>query len=245
MEQIKKEILKMSRPESRPVIPRKVRLRAKFFGKQKLSEYLWDYYERESEHRVPFYLPYIYRKECFDYLRRYGQIPKKQVTLILIDGGDYRSDLLLSEFLEELNYLTIVTERKEYFENLQERAFMELGLLIDLFYPWEEKNLQGNLVWDLTQTMQSADCYPKKSICFVPHKKEWKILQLRRECETITTVYLKGVETGKCQLIPEMAESLLTPAEISFRKSRCEELEKWCKKWKWSLKLKAQNPEKP
>ncbi len=218
---------------------------SKLFGNQKALEYIWNYYERESEHRVPFYLPYIYMKECLAYLRRYAKIPKKQIAMVLIDAGDYRIDYFLGEFLEEFNYLTIVTNRKEYFEGLQERAFQELGLLIDLVLPWEEKNLQGNMVWDFTEEIQKYDCYPTGSICFVPHKKEWKVKDLLECVSGITVISLKYIGTADESILPALAESLLVPWGVTFRKSRCEELKRWCKTKNLKLKLKAETLEKP
>lgn len=235
----------IARPETRPDIPRKVRWRARLFGSQCLSEYLWNYYERESEARIPFYLPYIYMKENFYYLRRYAQIPKKQVSMVLIDGDDSRTDYFLYEFLEELNYLTIVTERQKYFESLQERAFQELGLLIDLALPWEQKNIRGNLVWDFTDQLQKLDCYPENSICFMPHKKEWKIKELLRDGLITAAVSLKEVEIGETCISTPLAESLLVPANFPFRKSRCEDLRDWCRNQKWTVKMAVQKPEKP
>lgn len=245
MEQLKPEIIKLARPETMPEIPRKLRWKAKFFGKHKISEYIRDYYERESQMRVPFYLPYIFLKENFDYLRRYGKIPKQQISMVLIDGNDERIDYFLYEFLEELNFLTIVTDRKEYFESLQERAFQELGLLIELTWPWEAKNLRGNMVWDFTESLQSEDCYPKESICFMPHKKEWKIRELLKSCETITVVSLKNVKIQDTGILPALGETLLVPKNFPFRKSRCEDLREWCKMQKWTVKLKARNLENP
>ena len=92
----KKELLKLARPETRPKLARKIRFMARIFGSQKVLEYIWDYYERESESRIPFYLPYIYLKECMAYLRRYAKIPKKQICMVLIDDGDYKIDYFLS-----------------------------------------------------------------------------------------------------------------------------------------------------
>lgn len=245
MKHFQNDILKYARPETKPEIPRKIRLRAKFFGKQKALEYIWNYYERESVRRIPFYLPYIYMKEIFDYLRRYGEIPRKQISVVLIDDEDARIDYFLYEFLEDLNYLTIVTSRKEYFVSLQERAFQELGLLIDLVQPWEEKNLRGNLVWDFSDLLQRADCYPEGSICFMPHKKEWKIRELLQCCDKMTAVSIDTVEVNGERITPSMAEALLVPANFPFRKSRCEELAVWCKMRKWAIKLKVGKWEKP
>ncbi len=236
----KRELLELARPETRPKLHGRLRWKAKLFGKQKVLEYLWNYYERESENRIPFYIPYIYMKECFEYLRRYAKIPKNKICMIIIDDGDYRTEYFLSEFLENLNYLTIITDRPEYFERLQETAFQELGLLIDLVLPWEEKNLQGNLVWDFTETIQKSDCYPRGSTCFVPHKKKWKVKDLLQSTTEVSAVSLKSMEYKGQEIVPELAECFLVPWGVTFRKVRCEDLKYWCKMKNLKLKLKAE-----
>ncbi len=165
--------------------------------------------------------------------------------MVLFDGGVGRIDYFLCGLLEELNFLTIVTERKEYFGGLQERAFQELGLLIDVTREWENKNLRGNLVWDFTKNLQQPDCYPKGSICFLPHKSKWKLKETKRCCPDITIVTIKEVEIQNQRILPDLAETLLVPREFPFRKSRCEELEKWCRQQKWNIKMKVQNLENP
>ena len=245
MDEFLKMLPKLARAETMPEIPGKIRWRARLFGKSRIWEYIGNYYEEESARRVPFYLPYIYLKESYRYLCKVAGISKKQVSMVLIDGGDSRTDYFLYEFLEEFNFLTIITDRKAYFEGLQERAFQELGLLIDLALPWEEKNLQGNLVWDFTDSLQKADCYPKDAVCFVPHKKEWKITELIRDCPTVTAVAVKDVEIDGLVLRPSLAECFLVPAGFPFRKSRCDELKQWCRQDRWTLKMKVRKSEKP
>ena len=239
------ELLKSARPETTPELPRKLYWKAKFFGKQAISEFIWNYYRRESESRVPFYLPYIYMKENFDYLRRYAQIPKKQINMVLIDDDDARTDYFLTAFLGELNYVIIVTDRVKYFESLQERAFQELGLLIDLVHSWEDKNLYGNLVWDFSEKIQKADCYPKGSICFAPHKKEGKIEELVKSCPEVTVITPAAVETMFGTLSSSMAECLLVPPAFPFRQTRCEDLKMWCARKQWKVKMRVQKGEKP
>ena len=236
MDELTKRLPGMVREETLPQIPGKIRWKAKFFGKTQILEYMRTYYEEESEGRIPFYLPCIYMKEIFRYLCRYGRIPRKAVSMVLIDAGDSRTDYFLYEFLEELNDVTIVTDRREYFEGLQERAFQELGLLVDLVLPWERKNISGNLVWDFSENLQMADCYPKGSICFVGHKKEWKIRELLRECQDITAVSIGEIRVGNLSLYPPLAEAFLVPPKFPFRKGRCEELKKWCHKNHWMVK---------
>lgn len=239
MNELTKRLPELIRQETLPEIPGRIRWRARLFGKGKLWEYIKNYYEEESVRRVPFYLPYIYMKEIFRYLCRYGKIPQKAVSMVLIDGGDSRTDYFLYEFLEELNYLTIITDRPEYFESLQERAFQELGLLIDLVKPWEKKHISGNLLWDFSGNLQMADCYPENCICFVGHKKDWKVKELLRECETITAVTVEKIMVRGFSIHPSMAECFLATKDFPFRKSCCGELEKWCRQKEWRVKMKV------
>lgn len=241
MENLYEKLLPYARKETLPKIPLKVRRKAKIFGKSMISDYIGNYYKRESEGRIPFYLPYIYMQENFAYLRRYAGIPQSRILPVLIDGGDERTDYFLETFLGKLNFLTIVTERKKYFESLQERAFQELGLIIELVQPWESENISGNMVWDFTKNIQCGGCYPKGSICFAPHKKEWKLKELVKTREDLTVVSLKYVKIKDLSLSPSLGETLLVPANFPFRKSRLEELQGWCRQQKWSVKMKVWN----
>lgn len=245
MDSLMSKIPELAREETLPQIPVKVRWKARFFGKQIIKTYYKEYYERESGKRIPFYLPCLFMREHFDYLRRYAKIPRQQISMVLIDGMDERTDYFLCEFLEGFNYLTIITERKAYFEGLKERAFQELGLLIDIVSPWGEKSLQGNMVWDFTDKLQPADCYPPGSICFMPHKKEWKLREQLTACKNITIVSVKNVEIKGLCILPSLAETMLVPKKFPFRQSRCETLREWCKKEKWHVKLKARTLENP
>ena len=242
MEELKRKLPDLIRSETKPEMPRMLRWKARFLGDKILRDFLWEYYAEEARKRSPYYLPYIFMKEHFEYLRRYGEIPKRQISMILIDDDDLRTDYFLYAFLEELNYLTIITGRIEYFIGLQERAFQELGLLIELVLPWEEKCLQGNLVWDFTERIQRADCYPEGSICFLPHKKEWKIQDLVNTVPNVCAIGLKQVEAEGVCLTPEMAECFLAAKNFPFRKGRCEELRQWCKIRNWKVKLVAEKP---
>lgn len=249
MEELQKMLPKLVRKETLPEIPWKIRAGAGIFGKHVKMKYLWNYYKEESEGRIPLYLPYIYMREIIDIMRRCAAIPRRQQKMVLIDGGDQRTEYVLHEMLEEVHSLTIITDRKEYFENLQERAFQELGLIIELLLPWEEKQPEGNLVWDFSEKLQSYDCYPKGSICFLPHKKPWKIREILANGEDLTVLTFNGVKKGEITLPINLAESLWIPRNLAFRKSRCRELEKWCKEAFGEVKISlgkcAGNLEKP
>lgn len=243
MDEFLQMLPKLARKETVPELPKKLRLYAHFFGQRKVTEYLSDYYMEQSEKRTPFYLPCVYMREEFRYLCRYAGIRKNQVSVILIDTNDARTDYFLYEFLEQLNFLTIVTQRRGYFESFTERAFQELGLLIDLAEPWPGRPLRGNLVWDFSDSLQSAECYPEGSICFAPCKRKRKMKELLEQCPTVTAVGAPSVVIGPYELPAPMAESLLAPEKFPFRKSRCEELRQWCIRSGWHIKMSVQKLE--
>lgn len=244
-----KMLPKLVREETIPEIPWNIRIKAGIFGKRQIIQYLWNYYQEESESRIPFYIPYLSMRRNVDLLRRYAEIPKKQLRPVLIDGGDQRIDYFLYEFMEEINFLTIITSRKEYFESLQERVFQESGLIMELILPWEAKHLTGNLVWDFSENLQSEDCYPYGSICFLPHKKRWKLREVLQERGDLTVAWISSVEIGGRNIPAELAESFLSNRSQPFRNSRCMELEKWCRSHGWEVKISiekgVENPEKP
>ena len=82
------KIMEWARTETLPEVPVKVRWKAKFFGKRIIKTYYQEYYERESGRRIPFYLPYLFMQEHFDYLRRYGKIPRHQISMVLQDRSE-------------------------------------------------------------------------------------------------------------------------------------------------------------
>ena len=76
-------------------------------------------------------------------------------------------------------------------------------------------------------------------------QKEWKVKDLLESVPNITAVSLKCIEAAGEYIAPAFAESLLIPWGMTFRKSRCEEVKRWCKMKNLKLKLKAEPLEKP
>ena len=62
------EIVKHARIETVPEVPKKIRWKARIFGKNQIEQFYERYYQRESERRIPFYLPYLNMRTHFDYV---------------------------------------------------------------------------------------------------------------------------------------------------------------------------------
>lgn len=235
MKEYQKEILKMAEKDTLPKLPKKFWKFQRWFSQEYFWEYLWNYYMEESKGRRPFYLPYLYLREEQDFLRRTGQMALEEIHLVIIDSEDERCGYLLQELLWKLNYLTILTNRKKYFEGLKNRAFQEMGLIIELYYPWQEKHVYGNLIWDLTDKLQPKDCYPSGSICFMPHKSQVQKEILGEQCPDTRFFLMPDILWRDQKLTANFAEALSVPCYFPFRESRCEDLKIKSRNCHWKL----------
>jgi hypothetical protein len=81
-------------------------------------------------------------------IRTYG-IGRKNMRLVIRDSGDDRTEYILKLLLPDLNYLTIVTERPDYFEIISEDIYENTGLMMEIVEAPVNNPLMGNVVVDL------------------------------------------------------------------------------------------------
>ena len=77
-------------------------------------------------------LPYLY---TYRLVFRRGGIQRNQQRdwhLAVIDDGTPTIDVVLDLIYEDLNYLTVVTDRSEYFTDFAETVYEETGLLVQM-----------------------------------------------------------------------------------------------------------------
>lgn len=75
-------------------------------------------------------IPYLYLDEIIRLVRKVHKIPEKDMRLKIIDSNSIDLEEILVPIIDNLNYLTIITEREEKIEALAEKIYEETGLLI-------------------------------------------------------------------------------------------------------------------
>lgn len=104
-------------------------------------------------------------KQWIDFLIRKHDILRKEMRLLIIDGGSKDVCSILKNIYQDVNYMTICTERKEHFEPLLEDAFNQTGLMIEMLSKESTDGMQADIVIDFEKNEKNVyRLYPKRSI---------------------------------------------------------------------------------
>jgi len=109
-------------------------------------------YMNEEEH-TPYYgsiFLYIMFPQIFEQMLEESKIDRKEMRLAIVDSGDRKIEYILELLVYDLNYLTIITKRPEYFNEFVDIIYDNTGLLIEIISDEELQEIKGNVVIDLT-----------------------------------------------------------------------------------------------
>lgn len=112
-----------------------------------------------AEERRSFFLYMGKTPEIVTYFRREKGISRRELKLVLIDDEErpaYQIAQIAEYLMKDLNFLYIVTERAEAFEDLAEEAMEEYGLLLVLLTQNPGTD-QGNVVLDVREWEKHLD----------------------------------------------------------------------------------------
>lgn len=91
-------------------------------------------------------LNYILFPEILEKIVKTYQIDCKNMKLVLMDSSDSRMEYLLELLLPHLNYLTIITDRPEFFDHFIEYAFHNTGLVVEVITKPITDTLSGDFI---------------------------------------------------------------------------------------------------
>ena len=146
--------------------------------------------ERDNERaeRERTLIKFLYIKKLVEIGREKLRIEEKDMKLVIIDSGDKRIEHVLEQFINNLNYLTIITNREEYFSGFRDMIYDTTGLVVEFEELPLKNHIEGNIIIDLDR-----ECY--KSYNFFPYgscvidvnssAKKRQYLQERRKDLTI------------------------------------------------------------
>lgn len=116
-------------------------------------------------------------KELMEEIRITKHIARRNMSIVLIDGNTPLSDLVIAGIYDELNYFTIVTERKEHFEEKMEEIFEETGLATVILEFPVNSVLEGNVILDVRkETGFQMALFNKGAIYISLYRMEFQIL---------------------------------------------------------------------
>lgn len=124
---------------------------------KELRPYLDDSLRIDGE-LIPLFLINQILERC----RREKRISKKEMRLVLTDSKDKRTEAVIYAVKDGLNYLTVLTERAEYFENIAMELYEDTGLLMEIKESPLEEMIEGDIVIDFEkEERRNYRYYPK------------------------------------------------------------------------------------
>lgn len=111
-------------------------------------------------------LPYLFFDEILKDIRRKHRISKREMKLVMIDEESVNLEALLSSFIQELNFLTIITDRTEQFQNYIDYLYEETGLMVSVLATEDAQMMHGNIIVDFKKELNKklVRVYPEDAV---------------------------------------------------------------------------------
>lgn len=133
-------------------------------------------------------IKFLYLRQLVAIAREKLHIEEKDMKLVIIDSHDKRIEHVLEQFVYNLNYLTIITNREEYFDGFRDMIYDTTGLVVEFEELPLKDHIEGNIIIDLdSESYKSYNFFPYGS-CVVDvnsSAKKRQYLQERRKDLTI------------------------------------------------------------
>ena len=116
----------------------------------------------ERAERERSLIKFLYLRQLVAIAREKLHIEEKDMKLVIIDSHDKRIEHVIEQFVCNLNYLTIITNREEYFDGFRDMIYDTTGLVVEFEELPLKDHIEGNIIIDLDR-----ECY--KSYNFFPY----------------------------------------------------------------------------
>lgn len=173
------------------------------------------HYEEELKAYLPkeedrtWIMKYIVFPELYQQIIQENQMEHTDINLVLIDSGDRKIQFLLENLIEDLNHLTIITNRESHFEKFVDAVFEETGLMVEIISTPITELIKGNLVVDAsTESCKMYRYFDKDAIVIDMTSDKEKLMYLygrRKDLQIICDmeISLRG-EAAKKDLVTEI-----------------------------------------
>ena len=110
-------------------------------------------------------LPYLMIREGTEWICNRHHIDRRGFQPVVVDSGDSDTEYVLAQIGQDLNFLTILTSRPEFFEEYVEQLYAQTGLMASVLTKPLYGQIQGNVVLDLNKAAdRDYRYYPQNAI---------------------------------------------------------------------------------
>lgn len=148
--------------------------------------------ERDNERaeRERTLIKFIYLRELVYIGRERLHIEEKDMKLVVIDSMDKRIEHVLEQFISNLNYLTIITKREEYFTGFRDMIYDTAGLVVECEELPLKSHIEGNIIIDLdSESYKNYNFFPYGACVIDVNSSAKKRQYLQERRKDLTIIY--------------------------------------------------------
>lgn len=146
--------------------------------------------DNERAERQRTLIKFLYLKQLVKISRDKLHIKEKDVKLVIIDSGDKRIEHVLELFVNNLNYLTIITNREEYFTGFRDMIYDTTGLVVEFEELPLKNHIEGNIIIDLdSESYKSYNFFPYGACVIDVNSSAKKRQYLQERRKDLTIIY--------------------------------------------------------
>ncbi len=100
--------------------------------------------------KISTIVKYVMLEQIVEKILYMKSLDYKYLKMAIIDSGDEKVNYVITRFIDHLNYLTIITNRVNYFTEITENIYNSTGLVVETIEPPLQNKLESNLIIDLS-----------------------------------------------------------------------------------------------
>lgn len=159
----------------------------------------------------------------FEIAKKCLKIKNKDIQkseFVVIDGNEKLTDIALKSLVENVNYLSVLTDREYFFDEIKDFAESERGLIINTFSSPKNQILKdADVIVNCSSDMENQDYYYKRNSIYIDIvKNHGKSLRISRKREDMLIVDGIGIKTDMGFLKSSLYEAKKYDKDKIFRK---------------------------
>jgi CBS domain-containing protein len=146
--------------------------------------------DNERSERERTLIKFLYLARLVNIVRDRLHIEEKDMKLVVIDSKDKRIEHVLEQFISNLNYLTIITNREEYFTGFRDMIYDTTGLVVECEELPLKSHIEGNIIIDLdSESYKNYNFFPYGACVIDVNSSSKKRQYLQERRKDLTIIY--------------------------------------------------------
>ncbi len=161
----------------------------------------------------------FYLVEIIHKIYKYTNRDIRTAEIVILDGGNFLTELVLDVIYPNVNYLSIYTDRKENFEEKASDIYEDCGLNVQVFSNSKNTLLRnGDIIINCAMELENFDYFFKKNSLYLDvNKNRQKLLRLMAKRSDMVFIDDMKLKAGRLFVMSSLFEACQYTSNPLFR----------------------------